>query len=69
MGCTVYGDTIILPPHYQADESFEMTDSSLRLVNASVDKWTELWKPLTVEFPEMTLREILKVLGPLKKIK
>ena len=29
---------IILPPLYQAEESFEMRDSSLHLVNALVDK-------------------------------
>ena len=63
------GDTIILPPHYQAEELFEMRDSSFRLVNASVDKWMEPWEPLTMEFPERTLREIPKVLGSLKKIK
>ena len=50
-------------------ESFEMRDSSLHLVNASADKGTELWEPLTVEFPETTLRKIPKVLGSLKKIK
>ena len=65
MGCTAYGDTIILQPHYQAEESFQMIDSSLRLV----DKWAEIWEPLTMEFPEMTLPEIPKILESLKKIK
>ena len=32
MGCTAYGDTIILSAHYQTEESFEMRDSSVRLV-------------------------------------
>ena len=48
MGCKAFGDTTVLPPHDQAEESFEMRESSFRLVNASVDKWTELWEPLTI---------------------
>ena len=67
--CTKTVWNLVLPQHYQAEESLEIRDSSLHLFNASVDKWKELWKPLKMEFHERTLREIPKVYGPLKQIK
>ena len=45
-----------------------MRDPSLRLVYVSVNKQPELREPLTMKLLEMTLREIPKVLGSLKRI-
>ena len=69
MACIPNRDYYYYIPPTLPGERIEIENSSLRLVNVSVNEWIELWERLTMKFAQITLQEIQKVIGSLKTIK
>ena len=68
LGCSAFGETLSLPPFYQAEEEFEESKSLLDIVKASRSNWTQLWEPIVTKFPNITLDKMPEILEPLKRI-
>ena len=68
LGCGVYGDSITLPPYFQAEEKFETSDAFLPLINTTLISGMGLWEPLIRKFPNITPQAIPEILAPLRKM-
>ena len=64
----VYGDSITLPPYYQAEEKFETSDAFLSLINTTLISGMSRWEPLIRKFPNITPQAILEISSPLRKM-
>ena len=68
LGCGVYGDSITLPPYYQAEEKFETSDAFRPLIITTLISGMGLWKPFMRKFPNITPKAIPEILNPLRKM-
>ena len=66
IGSGVYGDSITLPPYYQAEEKFVTSNAFLSLVNTTLIRGMGLWEPLIRKFSNITSQAIPEILSPFK---